>query len=75
MRPMNAFAAARLEQALYWMQNAVDHLDGAVDRIPRDCVLRAVGELTAMRQLLEMEADLLEKADTERPAPKLTVVR
>lgn len=68
MTPMNAFAAARLEQALFWMAKAAEHLDGYVVSTPRDCVQRAVGELTAMKQLLEMEAELLEKADTERPS-------
>jgi hypothetical protein len=74
MKPMNAFASARLDGALDKIDDAIALLDGPVGRVPRDVLLRAKGDLAAMRQLLEMEADMLEKADTERPA-HLRVVR
>ncbi len=85
---MNAFAAVRLDEAIAKLDEAVrllGHNDAT--RIPRDVLLHARGDLVAMRQLLELEAELLEaelldreraaileRADTERPS-RLRVVK
>jgi hypothetical protein len=81
---MNAFAEAQLRSALFRMESAIialeNHADGASPTVLGDAyrnLLHARGQLHAMRQLLEMEAELA-AADTaiDLPCvPKLTVVR
>ncbi len=66
MRPMNAFAAARLDMVLIRLEDTIGLLDGPVNRVPRAALLKCRGDLVAMRQLLELEAEMLEAADTER---------
>jgi hypothetical protein len=69
MKPMNAFADARLESAIWRLEKTVELLDGPVDRCAREAIQRAIGDLVAMRQLLELEAEIADgQADTERPA-------
>jgi hypothetical protein len=74
MSRINAFAAVRLDGALEKIDDALAMLGLYPDsRLPREVLLGAKGDLTAMRQLLEMEADLA-AADTER-AMHLRVVK
>lgn len=66
MRPMNAFADARLEAALARIDSAIGLLDGYVDTCARNILQKAKGDLVAMRQLLQLEAELAQHdSDTQ----------
>lgn len=72
---MNAFAEARYAQAVWQIESLLSLLSHPGDGVTRSALHRALGELAAMKQLLDMEADLtVSEADARCPV-RLTVVR